>query len=349
MSATLATGRTVDAAAAPPGSPVVATTPWSRLALLAGALVLLVTVMVSAFVWPAVAGRPRDLPVALVAPPEQATVVTRALEGAQPGALDVTVLPDEAAARAAIGAREAYGALVLTPDGARMLTAPAGGPAVATQLTELARALGADLARREGVELVEPVLVEPVVALPPDDPRGAGFASAALPLVLASVATGAVAVLAVRGLARRVTLVATAAVGGGLAVQAVAGPWLGVLTGNPWAQSGVVTLAVAAVGLAVVGAHALLGRPGFVLVAATTVLLGNPLSAATSAPEILPAGWAELGQALPPGALVRALRSIAYFDGAGSGDPIGVLVLWLAGGVALLGGTLVLRRRAVSG
>lgn len=341
MSTTLASDRTsvpVD------GAPTAQTaTGWRRVAALAGALVVLVTLMVSAFVWPAVAGRPRDLPVALVALPEQATLVGGALAEAQPGALAVTVLPDEAAARASIEAREVYGALVLTPGGARMLTAPAAGPAVATQLAELARALGADLAGQQGTEVVEIVPVEPVVALPPDDPRGAGFASAALPLVLASVATGAVAALAVQGLSRRVALVATAAVGGGLAVQAVVGTWLGVLTGNAWAQSGVVALAVAAVGLAIVGAHALVGRAGFVLVAATMVLLGNPLSAATSAPELLPAGWAELGQALPPAALVQALRSMAYFDGAAAGAPVAVLAAWLAAGVALLGAALARR------
>lgn len=326
-------------------APVPAPTPWRRVAGLAGALVVLATVMVSAFVWPTVAGRPRDLPVGLVAPPEQAALVTGALEEAQPGALEVTVLPDEAAARASIEARESYGALVLAPDGARMLTAPAAGPAVATQLAELARGLGADLARQQGAEVTEMVPVEPVVALPDDDPRGAGFASAALPLVLVSVATGAVAAFAVRGLRRRVALVAGAALGAGLAVHAVVGAWLGVLTGDPWAQSGVVALAVAAVGLAIVGAHALLGRPGFVLVAATMVLLGNPLSAATSAPEILPAGWAELGQALPPGALVRALRSIAYFDGAAAGGPVVVLAVWLAAGAALAGAAMLRRRR----
>lgn len=345
MSATLASDRRPAAVTDEPRAQT--PTPWRRVVLLAGALLVLVTALVSAFVWPAVAGRPRDLPVAVVAPPEQAALVTGALDGAQPGALAVTTLPDEAAARAAIEAREVYGALVLSPDGARMLTAPAAGPAVATQLSELARALGADLARQEGIELVEPVPVEAVVALPADDPRGAGFASAALPLVLASVATGAVAALAVRGLVRRLALVTAAAIGAGLAVQAVVGAWLGVLTGSAWAQAGVVTLAVAAVGLAIVGAHALLGRPGFVLVAATMVLLGNPLSAATSAPEILPAGWAELGQALPPGALVRALRSIAYFDGAAAGAPIAVLGVWLGAG-AVLAGLAVARRRRVA-
>ena len=320
-------------------------TPWHRVAGLAGALVLLVTVMVSAFVWPAVAGEPRDLPLGLVAPPEQATLVAGAIEEAQPGALEVTVLSDEAAARASIEARDVYGALVLTPEGARMLTAPAAGPAVATQLADVARALGVDLARQRDAEVVETVTVEPVVPLPTDDPRGAGFASAALPLVLASVATGAVAAFGVRGLQRRIALVAAAAVGGGLAVQAVVGAWLGVLTGNAWAQLGLVALAVAAVGYAIVGAHALVGRVGFVLVAATMVLLGNPLSAAASAPEILPAGWSELGQALPPGALVRGLRSIAYFDGAAAGAPVAVLGIWLAAGATLVGVALLRGRR----
>lgn len=344
--AAAATAAAATAAAASPGAAATAGTPggatataWPRVAALAGALVLLVTVMVTAFVWPAVAGAPREIPLGLVATADQAAALGAAVEHAEPGAFAVTVYGDAAAARNAIEEREVYGALVIGPDGVAMLTAPAAGPAVATALGEVARAIGASLAGQQGAPVVETVGVEPVVDLPADDPRGAGFASAALPLVLTSVATGVVAALTVRGLGRKVALVATVAAGAGLAVQVVAGAWLGVLTGSAWAQVGVVALAVGAVGLAVVGAHAVAGRPGLSLVAATMVLLGNPLSAAASAPELLPAGWAELGQSLPPGALVQALRSVAFFDGAAARAPLTVLAVWL-----LAGATLVLGR-----
>lgn len=321
------------------------TTAWSRVAALAGALVVLVTVMVTAFVWPAVAGGPREIPLGLVASPAQAAGVGAALDRAEPGAFAVSPYADEAAARDAIGSRDVYGALVLGPDGARMLTAPAAGPAVASALAEVARALGATFAEQQGAPVLELVAVDTVVALPAGDPRGAGFASAALPLVLTSVATGVVAAVAVGGLGRRVALVGAVAVGAGVAVHLVAGAWLGVLTGNAWAQCGVVALAVAAIGFAAVGAHGVAGRVGLGLVAATMVLLGNPLSAAASAPELLPAGWDALGQALPPGALVQALRSVAYFDGAAVGAPLTVLTAWVVGGIALVLGCVLVGRR----
>ena len=68
---------------------------------------------------------------------------------------------------------------------------------------------------------------------------------------------------------------------------------------------------------------------GLGLGAATMLLLGNPLSGLTSAPELLPSGWGTLGQLLPPGATGTALRSVAFFDGAGSGTALLVLTAWL--------------------
>lgn len=337
-------GHAAPAVAWPARQPPSPPTPWGHVGRLALGLVGLLVVMLTAFVWPAVNGSPRDVPLGLAAPADAAAGIQGALAQAQPGAFAVTRYADAEAARDAVAHRAVYGAIVVGPDGATMLTAPAGSPAVATALAQVADALGTQLAQARGVEVPRLVQVEPVVALPADDPRGAGLAAAALPLVLASVATGVVATIAVRGLARRVALTTAVAAVGGLAAAGVAGPWLGVLTGGYWAQAGVVGLGIAGVALAVVGVQALLGRAGLAVAAGTMVLLGNPLSAAASAPELLPSGWGELGQALPPGALVKALRSVAYFDGAAAGAPVGVLVAWVLGGLVLVGAVLAWRR-----
>jgi hypothetical protein len=66
------------------------------------------------------------------------------------------------------------------------------------------------------------------------------------------------------------------------------------------------------------------------------ILLGNPFSAAPSAPEFLPQPWGELGQLLPPGAGVTAVRSVAFFDGAAIGRPLLVLAIWLVAGLLLV-------------
>lgn len=311
--------------------PSTASTPWARVAQVGSAALLLLVVMVTAFVWPAVSGEPHGIRLGLVATAEASAEISAALEEAQPGAFDVVTYDDDEAARQAVADRELSGALVIGLDSARMLTAPAGSPAVAAALGQVAVALGARQAAETGLEVPDLLPVEAVVALPAGDPRGAGLASGALPLVLVSTATGVLAALTVAGLRRRVALVAGVALTGGPVVASVAGPWLDVLAGDFWVEAGVVALGIGAIALAIVAGHAALGRPGMALVAATVVFLGNPLSAAASAPELLPAGWADLGQALPPGALVSALRSVAYFGGAGSAAPLMVLAWWLVG------------------
>ncbi|MEU5323467.1 hypothetical protein AB0G67_42965 [Streptomyces sp. NPDC021056] len=65
------------------------------------------------------------------------------------------------------------------------------------------------------------------------------------------------------------------------------------------------------------------------------MLIGNPLSGASTTPEMLP-GWSgTLGQLLPPGAGSQLLRSTAFFDGHGSTHSVLVLTAWLGFGVAL--------------
>ena len=99
------------------------------------------------------------------------------------------------------------------------------------------------------------------------------------------------------------------------------------------------TATILAIGTATAGLVALVGVPGLLVSAALMVVLGNPLSGATSAPDLLPSGAARLGQWLPPGAGASALRSIAYFDGHTAGLHLGVLAAWIVlGAVAVVVG-----------
>ncbi|WP_281966102.1 hypothetical protein [Serinicoccus marinus] len=104
-----------------------------------------------------------------------------------------------------------------------------------------------------------------------------------------------------------------------------------------------IALGIGAIGASLVGLHRVLGLPGIGLGAAVIMLLGNPLSGVSGAPEMLPAGWGALGQLLPPGAAGSLLRSTAFLDGAGAWGPALVLGTWLVVGVAL---ALVPRREA---
>jgi hypothetical protein len=77
------------------------------------------------------------------------------------------------------------------------------------------------------------------------------------------------------------------------------------------------------------------------------MLVGNPLSGTSTAPEMLP-GWSgALGQLMPPGAGGRLLRSTAFFEGRGVAQAVTVLAAWVALGAALcLIGGLRARRTA---
>ena len=308
---------------------------------LVGSVVLLtavLTLVVTAFAWPSVRSAPHGVPL-VVAPPAAVAELTERLDAARPGAFDVVGVADAAAARAALARREAYGAVVLGPQGPTLLTASAASPAVAQLLGQVASGLAAGT---DGAPAALPV--EDVVSLPAADPRGAGLVSASLPLALGGVLT-AVVLGALPGARRRVLTALLAAGCAATAMAAVLQTWLGALPGSFGEVAGVLALALSAGGMLVLGLTALLGRAGTALGAATLVLLGNPLSGAAGGPELLPAGWGTLGQLLPPGAAASALRSVAFFDGAGVGTPLAVLCAWLLLGLLLVGAAAARDRR----
>jgi hypothetical protein len=101
------------------------------------------------------------------------------------------------------------------------------------------------------------------------------------------------------------------------------------------------------VGATVAGLGALFGRAGAALGALLMVLVGNPLSGISSAPELLPEPAGALGQLLPPGAGGTLLRGTAFFDGAGAAAPLAVLAAWATLGLAALWLASARRRRPV--
>ncbi|WP_327147871.1 hypothetical protein [Nocardia sp. NBC_01329] len=295
---------------------------------------LLQALMLIAFAWPATNIAPRDLPLAVSGP--QAAMVEARLTGRTPGAFELTVLPDEAAARAAIGEREVYGAIVTGGGAPRVLIASGAAPAVAQQLTQIGQQMsGAPAAP-----------VEDVVPADPDDPRGAGFGAMALPLVMAGIAGGVLLTLLVPTAGGRALGVLVFGIAGGLLSMLVTQTWLSIVPGAYLALSAVAGLVSFAVAGTVTGLATIVGRAGIGIAALTMLLIGNPFSAATAAPELLPQPWGAIGQLLPPGAAASLFRSVAFFDGAGAQRPLLVLLAWAALAVVLLGiGAIRDRRR----
>ncbi|MFE0798868.1 ABC transporter permease [Streptomyces sp. NPDC058812] len=308
------------------------------------AVIVLVPVLVGlalwAFAWPAARTAPRDLPLGVAGPPAAVAQVEQRLTQRE-GAFEIHRYADEDAARGAIEDRTVYGAVIAGDRGPKLLTASAASPAV----TQLLRQAVTGQASAAGT----PVQVVDVVPAPGTDPRGAALGASVLPLALAGIATGAVAtLLGLRG-ARAVAALVGAAALTGLVAAAIAHSWLGVVTGDWWAAAGVFGLSTLAVGAGIAGLGALFGRAGLGLGGAVMMLLGNPFSGASSAPEMLPQPAGAIGQWLPPGAGASLLRSVSFFDGAAATGPALTLTWWavLGLGAIVLGGAL--RQRAQGG
>lgn len=276
------------------------------------------------------------MPIGLVGtPPAVAAVEDQFAE--REGAFTTTSYADVGAAQAAIADRDIYGAIAITAEGTQLLTSTAASPVVAQLLAEVARGIG----EAQG----SPVEVRDVVAADPDDPRGSGLAVTVLPLIILGIAIGAISTLLARDSLGRAGVLAVGSVMAGFVGVLLVQGWLGIIGENWWLNAGVLTLTVGTVAATVAGLGAVLGPPGIGLGAVTMVLLGNPLSGASSAPELLPQPWGTIGQALPPGAGASLLRGTAFFDGAGAGRPLWTLLAWLLVGGALLAVAGVRSRR----
>lgn len=303
-------------------------------------LALLLAGMLALFAYPASRTSPRDLPLAMAGPAPALDRAEAALNQAQPGAFDVHRESSRQHAVTAIEHRKVYGALVFSGAGVEVLTASAASPVVAQLLGQVGSTMGS----RSG----QPVTHTDVVALPKDDPRGSGLSAAMLPIILGGMACAAVMTGLVWQRRWRIAGALGFAVVGGLALGAVLEFVIGSVEGNYLADSAALGLATAAVSLTVLGLESLLGTAGLGLGAAVMILVGNALSGAQSAPEMLPTGWGAAGQFLPPGAANQLLKSVAYFDGHGGLRPAIVLASWSVAGLLLSALGHARRRRDVS-
>jgi hypothetical protein len=285
-------------------------------------------VLAVAFALPAAKSRPHDIPIGIAGPQAATGQVARALEQRAPGAFDVTYYPGEQALREAIRDRQVYGGVSFGPE-PTVFTATGASPVVAQLLGQI----GAGLAQQTGHALPTEDLAPPTA----QDPRGAGLAAAALPITLAGILPAIALVLLVPG-ARWTALTAAVGFAGlmGLTVALLLRYVLGSIEDNLWGVAAGLALGVLAALLVMLGLGTMFGKVGLATGAALALLVGNPLSGLTSAPEMLPGGWGTVGQLLPQGATATLLRSTAYFAGSGAAMAIAVLTCWAMAGLVLL-------------
>lgn len=321
----------------PSAIPTVRTTPSP--AVRAAAIVLglsaVLAVILVAFGLPASRSVPRDVPIGVAGPAAATERVSESLQQKMPDAYAVTTYANDAALRAAIRNREVYGGISvgagspMDGGGPTLLTASGASPMVAQLLNQV----GVGMAAQSGA----PLQVQDLAPLPVRDPRGVGLAASALPLTLAGLLPAYVFVLVfTREVWVRFAGSVVFAVLAALTVAVVLRYLFGSIDQNFWGVTAGLVLGALAMGLPVLGLGSVFGKAGLAVGALVTMLLGNPLSGLSSAPEILPKGWGALGQLLPQGANATLLRSTAYFDGAGATHAVVVLLSWAAVGTALV-------------
>jgi hypothetical protein len=301
------------------------------------ALSAVLSAVLAMFVGLAVNSGPNGVRLAVAGPPPAVQQISAGLEPKGcPDAFEVTVVTDEAAARAALQQRAADGAIVVGPDGPVVLTASAGSPAIAQLLTAAAASLGG--------APVTGAPVQDVVTLPSADPHGAGLASGSLPMIIAGLALGALTALRLRN---RWIVLGAVVVGAMAIAVCFAGilSWLGVTAGSYWAVASAICLSVATSALVVAGLVRVCGALGAGLGALLLVIVGNPLSGIATSPLLLPAPWGAVGQWLPTGAGGTLLRTIAYFPEASVSGPLLILLGWAVAGAVMV----LLGRRVPAG
>ncbi|MGI8335060.1 hypothetical protein ACRYCC_34345 [Actinomadura scrupuli] len=283
-------------------------------------------VMVTANVWPAARIEPRYVPLVVAGPDPAAESVARRVEAQSPGAFVVKRVPDEQAARQALSDRDAYGAVVVAPTGPHVLLASGASPVIAQLLRQMAQQLSK-----------QPVAApEDVAPAARHDPRGAGGSVLVLALILSGIAGAILLGFHVKSALWRTVGLLVFAAGAGVTSAAIMQSALSVLPGSFLALAGTIALVTLTVSASVSGLGAAIPRAGFGLGAAVMMLLANPWSGATSAAEMLPRPWGTIGQDMPAGAAVTLLRSVAFFDGAGAGRPLAVLLIWTSYGLIML-------------
>ncbi|BCI51255.1 membrane protein [Mycolicibacterium litorale] len=301
-------------------------------------LCVVIAIVALAFALPAAKSGPHDVPIGVAGPQAANGQVAAMLEQRAPGAFAVTYYPGEEQLRDAIRDRQVYGGLSLGPDGRTLMIASGASPAVAQVLTQL----GTGMAAQTGNAPV----IEDVAPLPTADPRGAGLAASALPITLAGIVSAVALVLALRReIWTRLTAAVVFSAVAGWTIAALLYYVLGSFDQNFWGVTAALTLGLLACGLPILGLGSLFGRIGLACGAVLALLIGNPLSGLTSAPEMLPRGWGEVGQWLPQGATATLLRSTAYFGGAGATTAIVVALCWAVAGAALVA-VAALRQKA---
>jgi len=275
--------------------------------------------------------RPHGLPIGIVGTLAVVDVARATLARTAPGAFEVHAYRSLTSARTAVLHRSVYGAFQPVPAPV-LLVASAASPAVAVLLQRTF----ARVASRSGPALA----INNLVPLPSSDSSGATSFSVVLSLILAGLVGASVVYAFTTNQPEvvRIGVPVALGVGAGLLTTLVTNILIGAYPDHFFAVWGVATLFVFAIALPIAAFQRIFGIAGTAIGWILFLVIGNPASGGSSAPELLPGFWRTLSQLLPPGAGVTSLRDVVYFNGHGSSHALIVLAVYaaLGGAVAMI-------------
>lgn len=302
--------------------------PWRLVAILSVAVAVLASLVALAFTWTSVAAEPDDIPVGIVATDQQYTALN---EAGLPETMRLERIDDRTAARAEVAGRDLYGAIILDPE-PEILTASAANTAISNQLAALAPIIQEMFPPDAGSS----VTVTDLAPWAEDDPNGAGFAVAGLPIIVTGFLGGVAVSLLVQGRTRRLAAaVSYSIIVAGLLAIVLQGV-LGILHGNAGINMLIIGLTAASGTMLISGLNSALGRIGTPLGVLFLLLLANPLAGFAIPSNFYPTPWGEVGQWLAPGASATLLRAESYFPEQDVVLPWLILTGWTALGALLL-------------
>ncbi|GAA5034998.1 hypothetical protein ACFQRL_00245 [Microbacterium fluvii] len=168
------------------------------------------------------------------------------------------------------------------------------------------------------------------------DPRGAGLTAAMFPLVMGGMIGGIGLTLLVKGGGgRRAVGVVVYAAAAGIVLAGVLQGAFGALQGDWWLNAAAIAVSIGAISGTITGLAGLIGPAGVGVGAAFTMLVANPISAATLPVEFIAAPWGAIGQHLPPGAAATLIRNLSYFPDADVSGAWTLLIVWALVGLTL--------------
>jgi hypothetical protein len=225
--------------------------------------------------------KPHNVPVGVVGTPDVVRSVAASLQQKAPDSYEVHGYASLTAAQTAVLHREVYGAYQPAPSPV-LLVASAAGAAVVTLLEKTFE----PAARQQGQSLT----VRDLAPLPSSDSRGATSFSMVISLLIAGIMGSTI--IFVLGQHRpplfRLAAMVGLGVSAGLVATFVTNVVVGAFHGHFLAIWGVASLYVLALGLPIVAFQLFFGIAGTAIGAVMFLVIGNPASGGSSAPELLP-------------------------------------------------------------